>query len=294
MPPLVSIITVNFRQTQVTCELLESINNIDYPFLEVIVVDNGSIRDEAAVFQKYYPSVKVIVSEKNLGFAGGNNLGIQAATGEFFFLVNNDTEIKNGLIENLIKRFDTKKVGMVSPKICYFQTPDTIQYAGFTAINPLTGRNRAIGKGEKDHGQYDEAFRVPYGHGAAMMLHRSVVELVGLMPEAYFLYYEELDWCEQIRRAGYEIWYEPAALIFHKESITTGKESPLKVFYTTRNRILFMRRNFSAAKVAAFLTFFFTISFPVNIFRFLMARKFDLLKAFCLGAVLDKKPIVSA
>lgn len=269
--PLVSVITVNYRQAAITCALLDSIFQNSYKNLDVIVVDNGSEQDCTATFQKHYPSVKVLISSDNLGFAGGNNLGMKAAKGDFIFLVNNDTEWTDGLVEALLNRFDSDdSIGVVSPKIRYHHTPDMIQYAGFTEINPLTGRNETIGKNEKDSGQYDTAALTPYAHGAAMMLKKEALEEVGLMPENYFLYYEELDWCHQIKEAGYELWYEPQGLIYHKESASVGKLSTLKLYYLTRNRLLFMRRNIKGWRLGLFLSYFFSITFPLKSLVFLI------------------------
>ena len=104
-------------------------------------------------------------------------------------------------------------------------------------------RNHSIGFGEEDKGQYDKSHPTPYAHGAAMMVKRETIEKAGLMPDCYFLYYEELDWSVMITRAGYEIWFEPSCTIYHKESRSTGINSPLKSFYITRNRLLFTKRN---------------------------------------------------
>ncbi|MCC6726182.1 MAG: glycosyltransferase family 2 protein [Saprospiraceae bacterium] len=281
--PLVSIITVDYRQLKVTCELLDSIAKLAYTNLQTIVVDNGSLADNTVTYQVHLPDVQVIVSKENLGFAGGNNLGIRQAKGDFIFLVNNDTVLSDGLIEALVARCQQPGVGAASPKIKYFDRPDTIQYAGFTQVNPLTGRNQAIGQGELDKGQHDQARLVPYAHGAAMMLRRETIERVGLMPEDFFLYYEDLDWCEQIRRENFQIWYEPIAFILHKESISTGKESPLKTEFLTRNRILFMRRNFHGWKLAAFLMFFCSISFPTHALKLLSQRNYRNLYALWRG-----------
>lgn len=278
--PLVSIITINFRDADVTCALLDSIRMHDYQPVEVLVVDNGSLQDCSQQFQAHYPDVKVIISKKNLGFAGGNNLGIQEAKGKYLFFVNNDTVFTEGLIENLIKRFNTPKVGAVGPKIHYFDQPGTIQFAGFTAVNPITGRNKTIGERERDQGQYDTAVEMPYIHGAAMMLSKEVIEEVGGMPEAYFLYYEELDWCQQIRRAGYRIYYEPTALIYHKESMAVSKLSHLKIYYLTRNRILFMRRNATAFQLIPFILFFSFITCPKWVIQYALTGSFGALKAF--------------
>ena len=118
--PLVSIITVNFRQPHVTVALLESIVQNSYKNVEVILVDNGSLADFSVLFKKAYPSVKIIISAENLGFAGGNNVGIAKAAGDFLFFVNNDTILTDGLIEGLLSRFaKNPQIGVVSPKIRY-------------------------------------------------------------------------------------------------------------------------------------------------------------------------------
>ena len=240
----VSIITINYNGLDDTCALLDTL-----PFnddLEVIVVDNASKEDEASIIEKRYPSVKVIRSKDNLGFAGGNNLGIIAAHGKYLFFINNDTFIKHQTsdIKHLISRLESDdKIGMVCPKIRFAWDNNPIQFAGYTPLSRITMRNKSIGYGEEDHGQYDIAHPTPYAHGAAMMVKREAIDKVSLMPECYFLYYEELDWSMMFTRAGYDIWYEPASTIYHKESQATGQESPLKVFYLTRNRLLFAKRN---------------------------------------------------
>lgn len=242
----ISIITVNFNQAALTKELLNSIEiHNSYLQIEIIVVDNGSVIDPISGWNLQYPKIRFIRSEQNLGFAGGNNLAIKEASGDYLFLVNNDTEFTPGLIESLVSILDSQpKVGAISPKILYFDKPNTIQYAGFTRMNMNTGRNLCIGQMEQDLGQYDKAAG-PTGfvHGAAMMIRNEAIKKAGQMPELFFLYYEEMDWCEKIRKAGYEIWIEPKAHIYHKESMSVGKNSLLKEYFMCRNRILFIRRN---------------------------------------------------
>jgi GT2 family glycosyltransferase len=281
--PLVSIITVNYRQAAVTCDLLDTLVKNSYAdALEIIVVDNGSTFDPTAQFRQHAPSVKVIVSAANLGFAGGNNLGIAAATADYLFFVNNDTLFTEGLVETLLARLASDpKIGAVSPKICYAVAPNNIQYAGFTAINPLTGRNRAIGKNAADNGDYDRAYPTAYAHGAAMMVRRQVVEQVGMMPTVYFLYYEELDWCAQMQRANYSTWYEGNTRIFHRESVSVGKASPLKIHYQIRNRLLFMRRNAPKMGVLFFIPYFLSVTIFSNLVNLLKPKRRYLVHA-CL------------
>ena len=269
----VSIITVNFNQPLLTELFLNSVAACNtYPFTEIIVVDNGSRDNCLPAWQSSYPEVRFIRSEKNLGFAGGNNLGIKEASGEYLLLVNNDTEFSTGLIESLVSVLDSNpKIGAISPKILYFDKPDIIQYAGFTGMNMNTGRNRCIGQMEKDLGQYDHTTGpTGYVHGAAMMIRKEAINKAGLMPELFFLYYEEMDWCEKIRKAGYEIWIEPKAWIYHKESMSVGKNSLLKEYFMCRNRILFIRRNAPWFSRIIFYFHFLLLVIPRNLIGYLL------------------------
>lgn len=277
-----SIITVNYNGLDDTCSLIDTITFNDQ--LEVIVVDNGSTVDEAAVISQRYPHVKAIRSERNLGFAGGNNLGIKAASGRYLFLINNDTLFKSFDVQPLIHRLESSpSVAVVCPKIRFAWDPQPIQYTGYTPLSRITLRNQSIGFGEQDNGQYDAPHPTPYAHGAAMMIKREALEAVGLMPECYFLYYEELDWSLMFTRAGYQIWYEPGVTIFHKESSTTGIDSPLKTYYVTRNRFLFASRNSKGIyRLATYCHLFFLV-LPRDICRYLLRRRSDLANAALQG-----------
>ena len=285
--PLVSIITVNFNQAQLTYELLASIGHLNYRKVEVIVVDNGSIIDPSAYIMQHFPEVRILRSEENLGFAGGNNLGMKIAKGDYLFLVNNDTELSPDVIGQLLSVFgQQEKVGLVSPKICYHNDGNQqhlIQYVGYTRVHPITARNITLGEFEPDKGQYIKVKPTVYAHGAAMMLKKEVLEKVGLMPELYFLYYEELDWCELIRKAGFTIMVEPNAVVYHKESMSVGKASPMKTYYLTRNRILFMRRNTETWQFALFILYFTFVITPKSVVSYLFRRQIHHLRSFMAG-----------
>jgi GT2 family glycosyltransferase len=268
---LVSIITVNFNQALVTEALLKSINlTNNYLNIEIIVVDNGSKIDSVPAWRAKYPDVTFIRSDKNLGFAGGNNLGLHAAKGDYLFLVNNDTEFTPNLVETLVNVLDNNPlIGMVSPKIRYFDQPDMLQYMGFTDMNYYTARNYCVGQFEIDNGQYDNLTgRTGYAHGAAMMIKKEAIEKAGPMAENFFLYYEEMDWCDHIKKAGYEVWLVTAALIYHKESVSVGRVSALKEFFMNRNRILFIRRNAPVFARLVFYFYFVLLVTPRNIMRY--------------------------
>lgn len=267
--PLVSIIIINYNQLQVTCEFLESTNALTYPNYEIILVDNHSLPDPSLSINSLYPNVRLVLNPQNLGFTGGNNVGIRKAHGEYYFIVNNDTEVTPDLLERLLEPFrEDATIGVVSPKIRYFTQPDVIQYAGFEEMNFFTGRNSTIGYNEVDTGQYNVGRYTSYAHGAGMMVKREVVEKVGPLPDIFFIYYEELDWSAHIRRAGYQIYYQPSALLYHKESMTTGKDSPFKAYYHNRNRILFMRRNTTRIQFLYFFIFLLFIVIPKKTFEY--------------------------
>ena len=279
-----SIITINYNGLNDTCALIESI-----PFnenMEVIVVDNVSKEDEASLIQKLFPQVKVIKSEKNLGFAGGNNLGMKAAKGKYIFLINNDTFFKDFNVESLITRLESSpNIGMVCPKIRFAWETNLIQFAGYTPLSKITVRNQAIGYGEEDKGQYNTAHPTPYAHGAAMLIKRDAINKVGLMPEDYFLYYEELDWSMMFTRAGYEIWYDPSCTVYHKESQTTGQNSPLRTYYITRNRLLLVKRNYKG--INKYLSYMYLIGIVAlrDIIKYTIQGRLDLVKSVCRGII---------
>ena len=274
----VSIITVNFNHGHITEELLESISRTNtWPEIEIIVVDNGSKTNAVPEWEKRYPGIRFIRSEVNTGFAGGNNIGIRAATGDYLFLVNNDTEFTEGLTEKLVATLEENpQVGMVSPKIRYYHEPETLQYAGYTDMNYFTARNRCIGQFEPDLGQYDDRTGpTGFAHGAAMMIKREVLAKAGLMKENYFLYYEELDWCDSIKKAGYAVWVNLQAVIFHKESVSVGQKSALKEYFMNRNRILYIRRNAAWYQRPVFYFYFIFVVMPRNILAYIRDEQFD-------------------
>lgn len=283
--PLVSIISINYNQLEVTGELLESLRKLSFRDFEVILVDNASKKDPTDFITKNYPEVNLIVSKDNLGFSGGNNLGIRAAKGEYLFFVNNDAEVTEGCIETLLQLFNkVPDLGIVSPRICYDPAANNnqqiIQYVGATPVHPITARNVILGEMEMDEGQYTQAEETAYVHGAAMMTTRKVVEKAGMMPEEFFLYYEELDWSERIRNKGFKVYVEPNALVYHKESLSVGKVSTLKTFYHNRNRIFFVRRNRNLGQVMMFYLFLIFFTIPKNTLSFIIKGQWDHIRVF--------------
>lgn len=279
--PLVSIITVNYNQADVSCALLESLNKITYPNIEVIVIDNASPDDDPSLIKEKYPNVIFIQNPINYGFAAGNNFGLMRARGEYVLLLNNDIEVDAGFLEPLVNKLQNNpEIGAVSPKIKFYYQPDTLQYAGYTPFNIVTMRNTAIGYWQKDTGQFNSDRKTAYAHGAAMLVPMKVVKEVGLMSYIFFLYYEEADWCARIKAAGYEIWYVHNSQVLHKESVSTGRLSALKIYYQNRNRIVFMRRNVFGKDFLVGLMYQLFIAVPKNAVVYLLKGKFTLFLAY--------------
>jgi GT2 family glycosyltransferase len=285
--PLVSIITLNWNQTDITCQFLQSTRQLNYRNYEILVCDMGSDQDPTEyILSQNYPNTKVLRSEKNLGFTGGNNLGIRQANGDFIFIVNNDTEVTPDLLEVLIEPFyQDPSIGVTCPKIRFYYRPKVIQYAGFNPINIYTGRTASVGSLQIDNGQFDTPGYTHGAHGCAMMVKKEVIERVGMFSEKFFIYYEEWDWSTRIIRAGYKIYYQAKGLIYHKESITMGKQSAIKVYYQTRNRILYMRRHTNFFQFVIFMTFFMLFTTPKAIFKYLFTKQFQHLKSFLKGVL---------
>jgi GT2 family glycosyltransferase len=271
---MVSIVSVNYNQPEVTCEMLASLRKVTYPNFEILIVDNASPSTSPDSIKEQYPEVQLLISDKNLGFAGGNNIALKQTQGDYILLLNNDTEVKPDFLDSLVALMESdKEIGIVSSKILYFHEDNTIQYAGASPLNRITSRGFHYGYKEIDNGQFNEVTETAYPHGACMMIRKSVLEELGLLYEGYFLYYEELDFAERVKRAGYKIYFQPNSSIFHKESISTGKNSPLKTYYMNRNRVLFLRRNSNGITFLLAMLYFFGIALPKNTVKYLFNRE---------------------
>ncbi len=285
MASKISIISVNYNGYALTCNMVDSLRRHMTTPVEIVVVDNGSARDEAALLRECYPDLKILRNEQNLGFAGGNNLGFEAATGDYLFLLNNDTEFTDDTLHYLAETLDADpSIGAVCPKIRFFAEPRNIQFAGYTPLTRVTLRNSLIGFNAPDNGSFDEPHDTPYAHGAAMMVRRKAIEQAGVMPELYFLYYEELDWSERITECGWRITYDPRCTVFHKESATTGQQSPLRTYYLTRNRLIYARRNRRGAERVFSILYQLGVAVPKSIAVSLLKGRFDLARAAVCGA----------
>ena len=279
---LISVISVNYNGYYDTCNFIDSWTSIISSFrYEIIIIDNGSEIDESILIKNRYPNIITYRSEKNLGFAGANNIGIKLAKGNILFFLNNDTLIINDTLPQFLKKLDYNKVAGISPVILDQDKDFSIQFAGYTELSEITLRNKALTYFKDDNRSIKTAFL----HGAAMAFKREAIENVGIMNEDYFLYYEEFDWCEKFKKKGYEIYVEPSFKIVHKNSGTIGLNSPIKAYYLTRNRLLFAYNNRSKYKLFFIILYHLSIAYPYHFIKALIYGKKEIAKAEIRGII---------
>ena len=246
---LASVIIVNFNGRQFLDHCLDAVLNqqLAEPF-EVLLVDNGSTDDSLALTRAGYPSVRVIEAGRNLGFAGGNNLGIRAARGRHIVLLNNDTRVRPGWLRALVDAAEANPTaGAIGAKLLFLDPPDTIQNAGSLLLSDGSGADR--GFREPDRGQYDKPEEVFGACGASVLYRREMLEDVGSFDETFFMYYEDTDLNWRMRLRGWKVMYEPAAVVDHVHAGSSREWSPFFIFCVDRNRLFMLLKNASARTV---------------------------------------------
>ncbi|WP_035797075.1 glycosyltransferase family 2 protein [Butyrivibrio sp. MB2005] len=239
---LVCIILVNYNGFEDTVECVKSLKKITYPNVKIVVVDNGST--EKATSSQYLflkSNCYFINSKDNLGFSGGNNLGIKYASSwapDYYLLLNNDTIVEPDFLDKLVMAYqcypDNDKLGLVCGKIKFYSQPNLIWFAG-GFIDYKTGDTHHIGYMDQDYGQYDYSKEITFATGCMWLIPNQVIEEVGLLSEEYFLYCEDTDYCWRLLNAGFQILYEGSACIYHKVSASTVEGSYSQTYYMLRN-----------------------------------------------------------
>ncbi|KKR03339.1 MAG: Glycosyl transferase family 2 [Microgenomates group bacterium GW2011_GWB1_40_9] len=247
-------IIVNWNGKDDTVRCLESLQKISLfgNTLSIIVVDNGSTNDSVSVIKKTFPGIFVIETGKNLGFTGGNNIGIQKAMeigADLIWFLNNDTLVDRQVL-SFASVFDDSSVGACGSKI-YFAAGHEFHHdrykesergrvfwyaGGIVDWNNLYASHRGVD--EVDHGQYDKSIETPFITGCSLVVRREVVERVGMLDDKYFLYLEDLDWNIRIQKAGYKTIYFPKSIVWHVNAGSSGRPgNPMHEYYFTRNRL---------------------------------------------------------
>lgn len=243
--PLVAIIVLCWNGKKDTLECLESLRKLRYPNYRTILVDNGSTDGTSAAVRDSFPEAEVIETRRNVGFAAGNNVGINHALergADAVFLLNNDTTVDPDLLTSLVTSlYRSPDIGAVNPTIYYYDQPSVIWSAGGT-LDWQTGIAYQRHVDEVDIGQLRAEEEVDYGVGAALLMRREAAEAVGLLDPSFFLYYEETDWCSRARDAGYKTIFVPSGKVWHKVSQSMNGRSATQLYYCCRNRLLFMSK----------------------------------------------------
>lgn len=241
------IVIINWNRKDLTLTCLESLQPVTKKRknISVIVVDNNSSDDSVVFLKKQKLAFDLIENKKNLGWAGGHNVGIRHALkkgASAVFVLANDATVRLDTITLLEKRLESNKaIGIVGPKIHLMDKKNIIANAGGVIMkHRYFGYDR--GMNEEDKGQYDTPAEVDYVTGAAMLIRRDVFEKVGLFDEKLFLYYEDVDLCFRAKKLGYTSFFEPMALLYHIGGATTRFGSALHTYYTTRNHLLFIEK----------------------------------------------------
>jgi GT2 family glycosyltransferase len=234
--PLLSVIIPNWNGKRFLEECIDSIKAQTFQDFETILVDNGSMDGSVQFVQeKYGGYVRIIRNERNLGFAGGNNVGIRAAKGEYIVLLNNDTWTDPRWLEELVKATEVDScIGMWGSKIYSYDKRDQIEAVG--ELIYWDGLSRARGQFDQDQGQYEMMEEILFPPGCGAMYRKTVLDEIGLFDEDFFAYGDDTEIGIRARLAGWKSLYVPRAILYHKNSGTGGQYSPFKAFYVERNR----------------------------------------------------------
>lgn len=255
--PLISIIIVNFNQKLLTLDCLKSVNSVTYPKYEVILVDNNSQDNSISYISKKFPKLKIIKNSANLGFAGGNNIGLQEANGEYILLLNNDTIVTPDFIQPLVEDMQKdEKLGVVQSKIRVMDNPKLLD--SVASFQTITGF--LYHKGYLDFDRYYNDFLYSFSAKGACILVRCEILKIGLFDEQYFAYFEETDLCWRAWLMGYKVAFEPRSVIYHKMGATsTNMSRAFMHYHSFKNRLRTIIKN------ASVTTIFWMLPLHVNI-----------------------------
>lgn len=242
----VGLIIVNWNGLEHLKLSLPSLNKQTHQKLQVYVVDNRSSDGSVAYIKRYWPTITLIEAEKNLGFTGGNNLGIKQALADgadYLLLLNNDTEVAPDMVEKLVAYMDSSpKVAIAQPKLLLMDYRDTLDSCGSWLSK--TGFLLHYGCEEKDGPQYSKITPIFTIKGAAMIVRRQLIDEVGMFDDDFFAYFEETDLCWRAWLAGWQVSYAPVTTVYHKIGGSTKKiGSPIINYHSFKNRIMSLMKN---------------------------------------------------
>jgi GT2 family glycosyltransferase len=285
--PLVYIILVNWNGKEDTLACLDSLQKIAYTNHKILVVDNASTDGSVEAVHKKDTEIEIIRNDKNERFARANNQGMAQALSrgaDYVLLLNNDTIVDSAFLNFLIERAESDPaIGMVGGKIYYADRPDFIWFAG-GIIKLWQGLIAHIGIREVDTGQFDRPYEIDYVTGCCLLASRNCIKAIGELDESYFMYTEDADWCWRARRAGFKIYFEPHAKIWHKISASSGGSeisgglTAFKIYYKIRGMLKFFAR-YAKWYDWPTIKIFWLVRFIRTVFMMIVAKNWAGLKA---------------
>lgn len=284
MKTKVSIIVLNWNGKNHLRKCLKSIEKISYKPLEVIVVDNDSKDTSCEMVEKEFQWVKLVRNTSNMGYSGGNNIGIKASKGKYILILNNDTEVTEDFLSPLVEVLDSdKKVACAQPKLLYGDNRNLLNAVGsyFTSTGFLY--HYGYRKNAK-LATYNEPLSIYSAKGAAMLLRKSVLQKVGLFDEDFFIFFEETDLCHRLWLSGYTVKYEPSSVIYHYEAVDTSKQMKdfTRNYLSFRNRIASYIKNLEIINMVKVL-FFLSVIYSFLCLYYIFNLKPHLLLAIAAG-----------
>ncbi len=248
-------------------------------YAEVVVCDNASKDDSVAFMKEHFPQVKLLLNERNEGFARGYNLALQRVEAKYYCLLNSDIEVTDGWIEPVIEQMDAnEKIAAVQPKLRSFDRRDEFEYAGASGgyidkYGYPFCRGRVFSNVEKDRGQYDDVIDIFWATGAAMFVRSDVYHLMEGLDGDFFAHMEEIDFCWRIKNLGYKIKVNPASVVYHIGGGTLPKNNSYKTFLNFRNSLYLLIKNLPEERLAKTLILRFFLD-QVAAFSFLAQGHF--------------------
>ncbi len=241
------VLVLNWNNWQVTLECLTSLESLEYDNFKALVLDNGSTDDSVSRIRERFPEMEIIELGANLGFAGGNNLGIRAALeggADYVWLLNNDATVDPMALRAMVQRAEADaKIGAVGSAVYYSAEPERLQAWGGGYIKFWLGEPRHFLKPVADE-------KIQFLTGASLLLRRPALESVGMLDEGFFMYFEDADLCFRLRRRGWRLAVAGDAKVWHRVSATAGKKSVLSDVAFTRSAIRFFQRNSPAPLIS--------------------------------------------
>jgi GT2 family glycosyltransferase len=262
--PLISIIILNYNAGELLLECVDSIFQSNYKNLEVIVVDNISKDNSHKKCKEKFQNITLIENEQNLGYCGGNNVGIKHASGKFLVILNPDVIVETNWLNALLDAFNKYGEGLYQPKILATTNHNIIISAG--NMIQLFGFGYSRGKGEKDVGQYEKDEKVGYASGTCLFSSSNVFKKIGNFDSFLFAYHDDLDLCWKGRLKGIKSFYVHKSIVYHPLEGYSFKWNSFKYFLMERNRIYCLIKNFSGRTILKMLPSLILVDVAITLF----------------------------